>query len=157
VEILRTCLVGVEEECDTRGIHLIGDLDPSDLQTWSDPEALNHLAEILIRNAIQATPPGGKVQVRSSIEDNELRWWFCDNGRVITPAQGAHLFDPFYCGRQAGRGLGLGLPRAGRIVSLAGGTIRWSSTIGQGTIFQIQLPLTNPPEQRATAAISPRT
>ena len=56
-----------------------------------------------------------------------------------------HLFDPFYCGRQAGRGLGLGLPRAARIVAQAGGEIRWHSTPGQGTIFHVHIPLLEPP------------
>ena len=89
-------------------------------------------------------------------QGNELRWWFCDSGKGIGPAEGAHLFDPFYCGRQAGRGLGLGLSRAARIVALAGGTLRWSSSIGQGTVFQVQLPLTGPPEQPPRGAASHR-
>jgi signal transduction histidine kinase len=155
-EILRACLAGFEEECDARGIRLIGELDAADPQTWSDPEALHHLAEILIRNAVQATPAGGKIQVRSGSQGNDLRWWFCDSGKGISPEEGAHLFDPFFCGRQAGRGLGLGLPRASRIVSLAGGTLKWSSSLGQGTVFQVQLPLTNPPDQLEQDRLSPR-
>ena len=86
------------------------------------------------------------MQVRSRLQGNDLRWWICDGGKGIGPAEGAHLFDPFYCGRQAGRGLGLGLPRAARIVALAGGSLHWSSPIGQGTTFQVQLPLVSPPE-----------
>ncbi len=73
-------------------------------------------AEILLRNALQATPPGGRIQVRSSRKDGELIWSFSDNGKGIGAGEAAHLFDPFYCGRQAGRGLGLGLPRAAKIV-----------------------------------------
>ena len=61
---------------------------------------------------------------RSSVQGGDLKWWFCDSGKGISPVEGAHLFDPFFCGRQAGRGLGLGLSRAGRIVAQAGGTLR---------------------------------
>ena len=86
------------------------------------------------------------MQVRSGVQGGDLKWWFCDSGKGISPAEGAHLFDPFFCGRQAGRGLGLGLSRAGRIVAQAGGTLRWSSANGQGTVFEVQLPLTSPPE-----------
>lgn len=129
-----------------RGIRLESELEPAESLSWADPDALGHLAEVFVRNAIQATPTGGRVQVRSRLQGNELRWSICDNGKGISPAEGAHLFDPFYCGRQAGRGLGLGLPRAARIVELAGGSLRWSSPTGQGTTFQIQLPLVNPPE-----------
>jgi signal transduction histidine kinase len=123
--------------------------DPTDPVCWSDPDALAHLAEALIRNAIQATPTGGKIQVRCGRLGDELNWWFGDSGKGIGATEGAHLFDPFYCGREAGRGLGLGLPRAARIAALAGGTIRWSSTPGQGSVFQVHLPLTSPPEQVA--------
>ena len=107
---------------------------------WIDPDALRHLAEILLRNAIQATPSGGKILVRSSVQGDELFWSFSDTGEGI-PAEAAHLFDPFYCGRQAGRGLGLGLPRAARIVEQAGGRLRWTSHPGQGTVFHINLPM----------------
>jgi signal transduction histidine kinase len=146
-EILRSSLAGFREEFEARGINLILELDPAEAQTWTDPESLGHLAEVLVRNAIQATPAGGKIIVRSSRQGNDVRWWFSDSGKGITAEEGAHLFDPFYSGRQAGRGLGLGLPRAARIVTLAGGEIHWSSSPGQGTVLQVQLPLKNTPEQ----------
>jgi signal transduction histidine kinase len=150
-EVLRGCLAGFQEECDARGVCLESDLEQTDIQTWADSDALGHLAESLIRNAIEATPNGGKVQIRSRALGNRYCWWFYDSGKGIGPTEGAHLFDPFYCGRQAGRGLGLGLPRAARIVALAGGSLRWSSSIGQGTMFQVQLPVVSPPEKVSTA------
>jgi signal transduction histidine kinase len=147
VEVLRTCLAEFQEECESLGIRLTCEVDPADVQSWSDPEALYQLADILMRNAVQATPAGGRIQIRSRVQGGEMRWWFCDNGKGISSTEKAHLFDPFYCGRQAGRGLGLGLPRAARIVALAGGSLQWSSTPGQGTTFQIQLPVSEVPEQ----------
>ena len=71
---------------------------------------------------------------------------FCDTGKGITPAEAPHIFEPFYCGRQAGRGLGLGLPRAARIVAMAQGRIDWSTNPGHGTLFQVFLPIPSPPE-----------
>ena len=69
------------------------------------------------------------------------------------PAKRAHLFDPFYCGRQAGRGLGLGLPRAARIVDQAGGRLRWSSNPGHGSVFQVHLPLSSRNERASATAV----
>jgi signal transduction histidine kinase len=153
-EILRACAAGFQEECEFRQVRLVADCDAPDFQSWSDPDALGHLAEILLRNALQATPPGGRILVRCTRLGDQLRWTFADSGKGIGPAEGPHLFDPFYSGRQAGRGLGLGLPRAARIVALAGGSLEWSSTLGQGTTFQVHLPVVEPPDD-ATAETTP--
>jgi signal transduction histidine kinase len=131
----------LESDCTARGVRLLAEVDEASPAIWSDPEALRHLAEVLLRNALQATPPGGKIRVRSFPQRDELVWSFSDTGKGISASEGAHLFDPFYCGRQAGRGLGLGLPRAARIVNQAGGQLLWSSNPGHGTTFQVHLPL----------------
>lgn len=153
-EILRSSLANFQEESEARGVRLSSELEQTELRTWADPDALAHLAEILIRNAIQATPSGGKVQVRSGCLGNELRWSIGDSGKGISASDGAHLFDPFFCGRQAGRGLGLGLPRAARIVELAKGSLEWSSTLGQGTVFQVRLPIVETPELSVSLALA---
>ncbi len=146
-----------QDECAARGIRLVSEIDESTPASSLDPDALRHLAEILLRNAIQATPAGGKVMVRSSVQGDELSWSFIDSGKGITPHEAAHLFDPFYCGRQAGRGLGLGLPRAARIVEQAGGRLHWSSNPGHGSVFQVHLPFSRhgPKEKPASPASAP--
>jgi signal transduction histidine kinase len=148
-ELLRESVRDFQEECAARGIRLSSEIDEAVPPAWTDPDALRHLADILIRNAVQATPSGGKIQVGSRLNLDDVLWWFSDSGPGLAPAEAAHLFDPFFCGRQAGRGLGLGLPRAARIVEMAGGLLSWSSNPGQGTVFQINLPLPAPPEQIA--------
>ncbi len=154
-EVLRESVRDFQEECSAKGIRLSGEIDESAGPAWADPDALRHLADIFIRNAVQATSSGGKIQVGSRLQQDELLWWFLDSGRGLDSAEAAHLFDPFYCGRQAGRGLGMGLPRAARIVANAGGRIRWTSHPGQGTVFHVNLPLPppddQPPKEPATA------
>jgi signal transduction histidine kinase len=140
-ELLGSLLAEFERECDARGVRLLAELDDPAAGAWGDPDGLRHLAEILLRNALQATPAGGRILVRSSRKDDELIWSFSDNGKGIGADEAAHLFDPFFCGRQAGRGLGLGLPRAAKIVEQAGGKLRWSSGPGHETTFQVHLPL----------------
>jgi signal transduction histidine kinase len=140
-ELLRACLRDLQEECSARGIRLVSEIDESAPTGAVDPDALRHLAETLLRNAIQATPAGGKIVVRSTVRGDELSWSFIDSGKGISAVDAVHLFDPFYCGRQAGRGLGLGLPRAARLVAQAGGTLHWSSNPGHGAVFQVHFPL----------------
>jgi signal transduction histidine kinase len=145
-EALQALLPDFERECAARGVQVVAELDDPPVSTWADPEALQHLAEILLRNALMATPAGGRIHVRSSRQREELVWSFRDTGKGITPLEATHLFAPFFCGRQAGRGLGLGLPRAARIVELAGGQLRWTSHPGQETTFEVHLPLVARPE-----------
>jgi len=47
-----------------------------------------------------------------------------DGGPGLSPEVAAHAFDPFYCGRPAGRGRGLGLPTAWRLARQNGGDLR---------------------------------
>ena len=48
-----------QDECTARGIRLSSEIDETVPAAWTDPDALRHLADILIRNAVQATPSGG--------------------------------------------------------------------------------------------------
>jgi signal transduction histidine kinase len=141
VELLRACLRDFHDECTARGVRLASEINDPAAQARIDPDAARHLAEILLRNALEATPSGGKILVQSTVNGDELCWRFADSGKGIAPAEATHLFDPFYCGRQAGRGLGLGLPRAARIVQQAGGRLYCKSTPGHGTVFHVHLPL----------------
>jgi signal transduction histidine kinase len=63
-----------------------------------------------------------------------------DTGPGIPGEIRPHIFDPFFCGREAGRGLGLGLSKAWRIVTLHGGTIRVDSEPGEGARLVVELP-----------------
>ena len=109
-DLLRATLRKFQSECTARGIHLTSEIDDDMPATWNDPDALRNLADILLRNAVEATSNGGKIEVGSRLQNQEVLWWFSDTGRGMAASEAAHLFDPFFCGRQAGRGLGLGLP-----------------------------------------------
>jgi len=146
-EVVRSCLRDLRDEAEARGVRLIGETRDPGPRAWIDPDPLRHLADVLVRNAIEATPPGGTVRFTAAGDPGCLRWAVQDDGRGLDPAEAAHLFDPFFCGRQAGRGLGLGLPRAARFAARSGGELRWDPTPapGRGTIFRLHLPLEPPP------------
>jgi signal transduction histidine kinase len=69
-----------------------------------------------------------------------LKLAVADTGPGITPEIRPHIFDPFFSGREAGRGLGLGLSKAWRIVREHGGTIEVESPSTGGAVFTIALP-----------------
>jgi hypothetical protein len=58
-----------------------------------------------------------------------------------------HLFDPYYSGRPAGRGLGFGLAKCWRIVTNHGGRIEVASRPGERTMFTIHWPAQSPHDE----------
>lgn len=140
-DILRASVRDAREEAEARGVRLLVEARDPAPRVWSDPDPLRHIADSFLRNAIEGSVSGGTVQVRGSGDEHSLCWSFQDDGRGMTAREQAHLFDPFFCGRQAGRGLGMGLPRAARSIELIGGQLRWQSAPGRGSLFQITLPL----------------
>lgn len=145
-EIVRACLRDLQSEAEARGVRMVAECAEAAPLVWADPDPLRHLADCLVRNSLEATPAGGTIRVRSRCDGEQLDWCFEDTGRGLSVHEAQHLFDPFFCGRQAGRGLGLGLPRAARFVAMCGGELRWSSAPGRGSTFQLNLPLEAPPQ-----------
>jgi len=96
--------------------------------------ALSHI----IRNAIEATPPGGKIQL-STIRAGELsRLVVQDTGRGMPPEVVEQIFTPFYTTKIGGSGLGLVFVK--QIVEEHRGSIRVESAVGRGTTVSIDLP-----------------
>jgi len=98
----------------------------------------------IVKNALEAVPEKGTITLTLDADTEEVRISIADDGPGIDPKVREHLFDPFFSGRQAGRGLGMGLSKAWRIVTLHSGTIEVQSAKGSGAIFSIRLPR-NPP------------
>ena len=77
---------------------------------------------------------------QSQIPNPKLFLSVTDTGPGIPAHIRPHIFDPFFSGREAGRGLGLGLSKAWRIVQLHGGEITALSPPSGGARFTIALP-----------------
>ena len=61
-----------------------------------------------------------------------------DSGPGMTEEVRRHCLDPFYSGREAGRGLGFGLPKCWAIMKQHGGTIEVESELGEGTCVTLR-------------------
>src|SRR5207302_476622 len=68
-----------------------------------------------------------------------------DNGPGPAALEREHLFDPFFSGRPAGRGRGLGLPTAWRLARQHGGDVRFMRPADGPTRFVLTLPRANEP------------
>ena len=120
----------------------------------ADPTQISVALKAVVQNALEAGRIGGSVEIsvnsEFSMQNSEIRpkskiqnlkLIVSDTGPGIPPAIRAHLFDPFFSGLEAGRGLGLGLSKAWRIIQLHSGHIEVESEPGQGAKFTITLPL----------------
>ena len=96
----------------------------------------------LFRNAMKAVDDNGQVRLECSPGRDvwSARFEIADNGCGLTEKQRAHLFDPFYSGRQAGRGLGFGLSKVWRIVTNQGGRIDLAENTPRGLTFTVWWP-----------------
>jgi signal transduction histidine kinase len=95
----------------------------------------------LVKNAIQAAGPDGWVRVRIESCVGQVEVVIEDSGPGLDDNQREHLFDPFYSGRSAGRGAGLGLPTAWALARQQGGDVVLVSQPGETTRFVMRLPL----------------
>jgi signal transduction histidine kinase len=119
------------------------DHDPANLPVLlhGDPGQLRNLLTCLLRNAVEAAPADGWARVRLEAAAADLVEVVVeDSGPGPDPAQQEHLFEPFYSGRQAGRGRGLGLPIAWRLAREHGGSVRFSPLAEGPTRFVLTLP-----------------
>ncbi|MBI4115742.1 MAG: GHKL domain-containing protein [Candidatus Omnitrophica bacterium] len=99
----------------------------------------------LILNALQATGPGGEIQIGMTYQkaDKIFVIQVSDNGPGILQENLEKVFNPFFTTRSEGAGLGLFVTQ--QIVNRYGGSIRVESEAGQGTLFVIELPYEEPP------------
>ena len=134
VKLVAGVVAELAPQAAQQGTDLIFDGAADRLDMQGDALQLAVAIRSLCVNALEALGGGGTVVVTvrpgMAHPDNgaeyveiEVR----DSGPGIPRASRRHLFDPFYSGREAGRGLGLGLSKCWRIVTLHGGHIEVES------------------------------
>jgi putative nucleotidyltransferase with HDIG domain len=112
-----------------------------------DRDQLRTVLNELISNAVDAvSTTGGSIAIRCqpSVTEGLVEISLRDTGCGMTPAVLQRAFDPFFSHRNAGRGRGLGLARAYRIIEGHGGRVWLESVAGEGTTAHVVLPRVPP-------------
>ena len=94
---------------------------------------------ILIENALDVVPAGGKIAIRSEATNKRYTISVADNGSGIQPRDLPFIFNPFFSTKSDGAGIDLALAK--RIVEAHGGQIRVESTPRQGSVFTLEFPI----------------
>jgi signal transduction histidine kinase len=103
------------------------------------PEEFNQVISNLVQNAIEAAPDtGGRVRVRAFGEGENLIVSVKDNGPGVPPEAVQRIFTPFFTTKGPGRGMGMGLTIAWRVVQSLGGTLELKP--GPGAEFVLRIP-----------------
>jgi heavy metal sensor kinase len=120
-------------------------LPSAPLWVQGDSASLERLFTILLDNAVKYTPSGGRIDVRLRSDDGFAVADIRDTGSGIAPEDTSHVFDRFFRAdrarsRESG-GTGLGLAIGKWIAEAHRGEIRVESALGQGSAFQVRIPL----------------
>lgn len=143
-DVMRLSVETAVPSAASASVELVCDEADEDVVLGGDALRLGQAIDNLISNAVKFTPAGGTVRVGLQREGAEVLVFVSDTGMGIPEAEMARLFTKFFrattATKQAVPGVGLGLNITLAIVKAHGGRLEASSTVGQGTTFEIRLP-----------------
>ncbi len=142
-QLLYELVILVQKQFDNKHIALISDFAIDMPPVPLDPSGIHQAVLNLLNNALDAVEPDtGVVSLRSeyNVDDNKLHIIVADNGEGMTQATQKQLFEPFVSTKGL-RGTGLGLVVTKKIIDEHSGRIEVISKRGEGTTFNITLPI----------------
>jgi cell cycle sensor histidine kinase DivJ len=143
--LIKSCCDIMRHTAERRGVSLIVDVAPGIPELPADKRACKQMLLNVISNAIKFTDPGGWVRVSAHATNDGVAFVVTDNGIGIAEADLPKLGNPFvqannsYDRSYDGAGLGLSVVKG--LARLHGGKLELTSTLGEGTIATIELPL----------------
>ena len=122
------------------GVAVYADVPPS-LQVRADSAEMAEMLGAVLENAVKFSHPGGVVTLRAWAEGGRAEIEVVDHGGGIAAEDLPFVAEPFFQGRHARGGYGLGLAIVRAIAERRGGRISIASPPGQGTTVRVILPL----------------
>jgi len=144
--VIASVIESLHGQAAGRGVRLEYSPPPVPVSAWVDRGQIEEALRAIGVNAVEAVADGGRVRFGAGLSVHSGRSW-CeivveDDGRGMDRATLRRAFDPFFCGREAGRGAGLGLSKAWRFVDACGGGVVVESRPEEGARVSMLLPLT---------------
>jgi two-component system phosphate regulon sensor histidine kinase PhoR len=144
------------ERAEKKGVRLSAELPAALPPVDGDPRALEHVLSNLVDNAVKYCPPGTRILVGASADEDRVRLVVSDTGPGIAAEHLSRVFERFYR-IDAGRsrelgGTGLGLSIVKHMVEAMRGKVSVESAVGQGSTFAVALPRADP---SGTMAVMP--
>jgi signal transduction histidine kinase len=140
-QVVNEGLYFLESRCAKAGIELIRDMAAEPPPIEADVSQIHQVLVNLVVNAVQAMPEGGRLTVRTERRAGEAVLSVEDTGTGMTDEVRRRIFTPFFTTKDVGQGTGLGLAVVHGIVRAHGGSIHVESRPGEGSRFEVRLPV----------------
>jgi len=138
-DLIEESLAVAQPTAREAGVELEADLEPSLPALSVDVAKIKQVILNLITNAVQASPAGKKVLVKTHRSGNGIRLEVVDCGCGIREEDRERVFEPFFSTKGEGTGLGLGIVK--KIVEAHGGEVFFDPNAEKGVTFKVRLPV----------------
>jgi len=161
-ELLQAAMDGIHPEAEQKGMRLRLKRNRSNLRMVADPDRVLQIVTNLLSNAIKYAPAGTDVHIAAELRrdgpegvDEAERWLavgVTDHGPGIPKKDQERIFGEYQkggSGRNARKGMGIGLTLSRRLAVYMGGALTLESEPGKGATFTLWMPHGREPEQRS--------
>jgi two-component system NtrC family sensor kinase len=138
-QVVEQVLAMVGHQAQLQNVEVVKEFAPSLPNVMADFNQLQQVFTNLILNAIQAMADGGRLVLRTSVVDSQIKVDVQDTGHGIPKENLSKLFTPFFTTKERGKGVGLGLAVVHGIIERHKGKIKVQSEVGKGSTFSIYL------------------
>ncbi|HEU0122902.1 MAG TPA: ATP-binding protein [Bryobacteraceae bacterium] len=138
-EVIDRAVQQYERSPDRPEVSVYKNYDPAVRPVSLDGEWMERVFYNLLRNAAEASPPGGSITVKTRPVEGHIEIAVIDRGTGITPEHRESIFNPFFTTKPSGVGLGLAI--VSKIMDEHGGSILVDSEPGKGSVFRVLLPV----------------
>lgn len=143
-EVVRPVLALAKHRIEKDGVEVVVVEEDAGAQVFGDPYELQQAVLNVVLNALDALESSGResprLEFRTSADDSEARLLVRDNGTGMRDEDLAKAFDLFFTTKEPGKGTGLGLAMAHKILSDHGGRIQLRSRGTEGLDVEFVLP-----------------
>jgi two-component system, NtrC family, sensor histidine kinase HydH len=136
-QLSRNALAALEQRIAAKAVQPVLQLSPLP-SVAADPLWMEQAFLAILTNAIEASPHGGRLTIRSFEDSRGVTVAMADEGKGMPPAILEKVFDPYFTTKSGG--LGLGLTVAKKIVEAHQGRIELHSDEGRGTTVRVHIP-----------------
>jgi two-component system, sporulation sensor kinase E len=137
-DVLAEVLAFQQHELSDRGITIEAETRDDLPFIMADKNQLKQIFFNIVKNAVEAMKPGGRLRIKARTDDDMVYLAFGDSGSGIKQEEFTRLFQPYHTTKVDGHGLGLMVVQ--RIMREHGGQIGIESKEGIGTVVTLQFP-----------------